>query len=392
MNVFNDRDVNHVQHQIAALSTALDVAYFSIRKDLKPLSADDLLVPLNPDLPSQAIRAVTHSLNYWEQAIAHMCEKKKPWSEPMPAKNQPQNGTAASPPAQGSTPVLAPTPTNTKNQLADGTPRPSRPLDWEMSKTLRTELTQQSTVWQSLILYQQGLRSFTVKTVTQKILNDFMQDLEKAAGNEIFNNGAFKWTLWIIGIIFVLLVLTVLGLYFVLGASKFNLMSIISSPPVIITAIVTTIGAATTPFINALLSRLSKIGSFFGSAGTSIEKALQDGYAQILIEFDYLNHNVGVTFPLIEFFVWEEMKFGDKPIEDGYDFLVNVFWTAEDRQEEIQRVARAAFGPIGAFVGSSLKLGDNGSQKTSPSSKNGAKQSVPPGKTQVLTGGPKRSK
>src|SRR5207302_617678 len=83
------------------------------------------------------------------------------------------------------------------------------------------------------------------------------------------------------------------------------------------------------------------IGSFFGSAGTSIEKALQDGYAQILIEFDYLNHNVGVTFPLIEFFVWEEMKFGDKPIEDGYDFLVNVFWTDADRQEEIQRVAVA---------------------------------------------------
>jgi hypothetical protein len=381
MNVFNDRDVNHVQHQIAALSTALDVAYFSIRKDLKPPSADDLLVPLNPDLPSQAIQAVTHSLNYWEQAIAHMCEKKRPLREPLSAKTQ------------AGTPVLAPPTTiNTSNQLADGTPRPSRPLDWEMSKTLRTELTQQSTVWQSLILYQQGLRSFTVKTVTQKILNDFMQDLEKAAGNEIFNNGAFKWTLWIIGIIFVLLVLTVLGLYFVLGASKFNLMSIISSPPVIITAIVTTIGATTTPFINALLSRLSKIGSFFGSAGTSIEKALQDGYAQILIEFDYLNHNVGVTFPLIEFFVWEEMKFGDKPIEDGYDFLVNVFWTAEDREEEIQRVARAAFGPIGAFVGSSLKLGDNGSQKTSPPSKNGSKQPVLQGKTQVLTGGPKRSK
>ena len=168
-------------------------------------------------------------------------------------------------------------------------------------------------------------------------------------------------------------------------------MSIISSPPVIITAIVTTIGAATTPFINALLSRLSKIGSFFGSAGTSIEKALQDGYAQILIEFDYLNHNVGVTFPLIEFFVWEEMKFDDKPIEDGYDFLVNVFWTDADRQEEIQRVARAAFGPIGAFVGSSLKLGDNGSQKPPPSSKNGSKQPVPQGKTQVLTGGTKRS-
>ncbi|MFL5658514.1 MAG: hypothetical protein ACJ8CB_30555 [Ktedonobacteraceae bacterium] len=83
MNVFNDRDVNHVQHQIASLSTALDVAYFSIRKDLKPASADDLLVPLNPDLPSQAIQAVTHSLNYWERAIARMSMKTMPLLNPL---------------------------------------------------------------------------------------------------------------------------------------------------------------------------------------------------------------------------------------------------------------------------------------------------------------------
>lgn len=346
MNVFNDRDVNHVQHQIAALSTALDLAYYSIRKDLKPQNADDLLVPLNPDLPSQAILAVKHSLNYWEQAIARMCMKKKPLREPMPAKTQ------------GGTPVLAPTPTvNTNDQLAAGTPHPSKPLDWEISKTLRTELTQQSTVWQSLILYQQGLQSFTVETVTQKILNEFMKDFEEAAGKEIFNNGAFKWTLGIIiGIILALIVLIGLGIL-IARPSASALMNIISSPPVIITAIVTTIGAVATPFINGFLGKLSKIGSFFGSAGTAVEQALENGYKQILIEFDYLNHNVGVTFPLIEFFVWEEIKFGGNPIEDGYDFLVNVFWTAEDREEEIQRVARAAFGPIGMFVGASLNPG-----------------------------------
>src|SRR5947209_17399634 len=151
-----------------------------------------------------------------------MCMKKKPLREPMPAKTQ------------GSTPVFAPTPTvNTNNQLADGTPHPSKPLDWEISKTLRTELTQQSTVWQSLILYQQGLRSFAVETVTQKILNVFMQDFEEAARKEIFNNGAFKWTLWIIGIFLGILVLSVLVII-VARPPNFNLMNIISSPPVII--------------------------------------------------------------------------------------------------------------------------------------------------------------
>src|SRR5437588_2322611 len=368
MNVFNDRDVNHVQHQIASLSTALDVAYYSIRKDLKLPGANDLLVSLNPDLASQAILAVKHLLNYWEQAIARMCMKKKPLREPMPAKTQ------------GGTPVLAPTPTvNTNDQLADGTPHPSKPLDWEISKTLRTELTQQSTVCQSLILYQQGLRSFTVETVTQKILNEFMQDFEKAARKEIFNNGAFRLTLLIIGII---LVITVLGIFFALQFLHLNLINIISSPPVIITGIVTAIGAISTPFINGFLSKLSKIGSFFGSAGTAVEQALENGYKQILIEFDYLNHNVGITFPLIEFFVWEEIKFGGNAIEDGYDFLVNVFWTDTDRQEEIQRVTRAALGPIGMFVGASLK--------PSQPSKNNAKNPKQVGPTGTV--GPKPSK
>ncbi len=377
-NVFNDRDINHVQHQIAALSTALDEAYYRINTAVNQPGPDDPLAALNPDLPSQAIQAVKHSLDYWERAITRICEEKKPLATPMPAKTQPQNGTA-------------------DNQLVDRTPRPSRPLDWDTSKTLRTELIQQSTVWQSLILGQQGLRSFTVETVTQKILNDFMQDFEEAARKEIFNNGAFKWTLGIIiGIILALIGLIGLGIL-IARPSASALMSIISSPLVITTTIVTAIGAIATPFVNGFLSKLSKIGSFFGSAGTALEKALQDGYAQILIEFGYLNHNIGVTFPLIEFFVLEEIEFS-KPdenaahrIEDGYDFLVNVFWTAEDRQEEIQRVARAAFGPIGAFVGASLKLGDNGSQKPSPS-KNGSKQPVQQSKTPSPTGDPGKSK
>src|SRR5213078_562353 len=106
-----------------------------------------------------------------------------------------------------------------------------------------------------------------------------------------------------------------------------NLFGKISSPPVIITGIVTAIGAISTPFINGFLSKLSKLGSFFGTAGTTLTEALQNGYQRILIEFDYLNHSVAITFPLIEFFVWEEIKFGDNPIEDGYDFLVQVFWT-----------------------------------------------------------------
>ena len=41
----------------------------------------------------------------------------------------------------------------------------------------------------------------------------------------------------------------------------------------------------------------------------------------------------------------------DNLIRDGYDFLTKVIWTEQDRAAEIQRIARAAFGPLGLFLG-----------------------------------------
>ena len=40
-----------------------------------------------------------------------------------------------------------------------------------------------------------------------------------------------------------------------------------------------------------------------GLAGAALIDAFQNGYKQILIEFDYLNHNVAVTYPLVEYFI-----------------------------------------------------------------------------------------
>src|SRR5204862_4386720 len=64
----------------------------------------------------------------------------------------------------------------------------------------------------------------------------------------------------------------------------------------------------------------------------------------------YLNHNVAISYPLLEFFITNSPDISDD-VKDGYYFLTNVVWTSKEREEELDRVARAAFGPLGALIG-----------------------------------------
>ncbi len=143
----------------------------------------------------------------------------------------------------------------------------------------------------------------------------------------------------------------------------------------------------------------SPVPAIAGLAGAALIDAFQNGYKQILIEFDYLNHNIAVTYPLVEYFIAHSTQlaksnmatnaqpassaqtgtngrgrfFAPKSkessnqglaseittttgflIKDAYDFLVHIVWTGQERADEIGRIARAAFGPIGAFVGAQI--------------------------------------
>ena len=334
---FNDRDINHIQYQITALSTTLDAAYYRVNPDLKQLNTDASLAPANVNLPSQSIQAVKNSLDYWQRTMARLCspsQTMKPALDPSSVMDSVTNGASAS----------------TPDSSVSGTADSAGVLDWQLSKTLRAELIQQVTVWQSLILYQQGLPSFTMEIVTQRILSDFMQDLEQAAREQIQRNKTLRLAARsvIIAILTLLLLLIVAG---VTRFQSFSLNGLIQSPLVIITAI----GALFTPFVTSLTSRLGVFGSFLGRVGTITEEALQRGYAQILVEFNYLNHNVAITFPLIEFFLWENVAIDGKAIQNGYDFLVNVFWSGTEREDEFRRVAQAAFGPISALISAEVK-------------------------------------
>ena len=144
----------------------------------------------------------------------------------------------------------------------------------------------------------------------------------------------------------------------------------------------------------AALESAGPIAAIAGIAGTGLIDAFQNGYHQIQTEFDYLDHNVSVTYPLVEFFVSNSIqpatiknaqssspansnsnqrrffffsrssKTSSKQstnsgiatdagnaINDAYDFLTQIVWTDQDRAEEIARITRAALGPIGALIG-----------------------------------------
>ncbi len=375
MDIFNERDIIHIQHQIAALKSALDDAYYRTNKQAhqqaQPSAQDTVLVKPDLNLPSNALKAVSHSLDYWRLGVAWICNKDSDLSTSDPSTKF-----------------------------------------WEQSEVLRIALIEQSDIWQSLILCQQNLQSFSVRSVTQKILNNFMaafqqfavqglsqaaqgasQDIANATNQikkDIFREnlpillGASIVLILVVVVLFVLLILIpdlavwLKGIFsalltFVLGALGFGgvyarnkVSGTASTTPGAQPAAPQASGNAPTTATSStnLLDRLS---SFLGSFGSTIMSDFDRGYQQILIEFDSLNHNVSVAFPFIEFFITSPLLF-TKEIKDGYNFLTTVIWTEEERAHEIERIAQAAFGPLGAVVGAQLQLPSqvNGAQPAKP--------------------------
>lgn len=384
LNAFDAHDIAYVQYQISALSTALDETYYRVNTNIQLPDPKATLVQPNPALPSQAIHAITNSLDYWQRTVELMCN--------------PSSTTIATQPPAASFP-----PTTT-------TQPPTVPLlNWEQSRKLRGKLVEQAEAWQSLLLCQQTLQDFTSEKVTQRILQDCIADFEDAARageDEIkaaINKQAQSWlethrpiviTTIILGILLLVLLVAagvilyqtgqlqglataltlvgggILGLF---SAAIGRLNTLFSPAPASTGQAGQTAGTPGTPDTSSLTQRLEGLG-LFGLAGSALASSFRDAYAQITIDFADLNHSVAITFPLIEFFVEHSIEnIGTTPtstpaasstsgvaqatdnlIRDGYDFLTKVIWTQQDRAEEIQRIARAAFGPLGLFLGTQV--------------------------------------
>jgi hypothetical protein len=369
VGVFNERDINYLQQRISALSKALD----SIS-----VSTGQPATNGNAVSPGQAVQVVNASLDYWQRAVTQMCLPTPPAvSVPTPASlnaKSVKSGTFSmlrrkrTPPPvtvvhRVVKPALVPTVKPVHPQTGDA--EPLLPIYWGSSaQAFRLTLIKQADIWRTLILGQRDLQSFNTQNVTQNILNDFMQDLEHATSNEFQRlrkrgRNVF-WTVMIIGALVLGLVLAVL-----IFQKKIPIdTSQINNP---LTLLVLLWGGVAA-FVSSVMGRVGDVLSRFGPAGTAVADSFEKGYERVLLEFAYLNHNIAITYPLIEYFIlgdftiWVENASGDPiktGIKNGYDFLAYVFWTDQDKKEEIKQVARAAFGPIGAFVGAELKFEQN---------------------------------
>lgn len=286
---------------------------------------------------------------------------------------------------------------------------PTPILTTQLSQRLQVQLQQQADVWQSLVSYQQSLAGFTSESITRRIINDVTEDLEEALGTVLINkaqsvirqNAAIiALILGVLVVVFLIAILlptwfgnksdtniSLLVAALLAGGSGYAVKRSTTSNAADVTPAAA--GSATAPGGDLL----GRFGGAFASAEQALFETFRKGYEQIRVEFNHLNYYVAVAYPLVEFFVLtlaetavQELTepnankaagknrqiTGGNPnyvIQNAYDFLTQIVWNKEDRDEEIQRVARAALGPIGIFIGAQQKVHQN-----SPDKNKGTKQ------------------
>ena len=243
----------------------------------------------------------------------------------------------------------------------------------QTSSQLRQTLIKQAQVWQPLLQHQQSLQDFTLSYVTERIWSDFMQQFEQATSQGLFSTvekSVRRYLIPIIGGIAALIL--ILGfLVFLLVRFPGLQQSLVTTFVLVIGSVVgffgTMAGRARSLFttesanVTTAADTLGPISAIAGIAETGLIDAFQRAYQQIQTEFDYLDHNISVTYPLVEFFITNAIQSltagavtdASNTINDAYDFLTQIVWTDQDRADEIARITRAALGPIGALVGAS---------------------------------------
>jgi hypothetical protein len=381
-SVFRDQDIIRLQHQISGLSSALDESYYEKLGQKAPSAGTGTAAP-NPGLPSEAILAVKHSIDYWQRTVEWIAE-----SEQARKSNSGDDKNSG------------------KNSLPW--------LNMDSWKDMRLALTEQANIWQSLMTGQQSLRAFSLETVTRRIMKDvtdriqgsFHEDFKKGlrqaedAMKEVAADvkvavsdatefakagleGLFQSSKSLLIPLFG--VLAAVGLAFTVAVWKqyanFDLFSTLGGATGIITAVLgffhlnnasitknqhilklqETSKALTSKLDSASQTvqeksseakgtdgkpedgLLGRIENAAGETGSAIVAAFQKGYDQIRIELGSLSGSTAVAYPLVEFFASAFLSHEEV-------FLKRIIWNTADREEEIQRIISAAFGPLAVFM------------------------------------------
>lgn len=372
LGVFQNASLNLVERQISALGPALDDAFFVLKKVSRPAAGEKP----GPEQPSRAIHAITYSLTYWQRAIQWICQ-------PSPATMQVTTATPVT--VDTTTKVEAPASTAVVNTTADAQIRTtttitaaladenagSPTLTVELSQQLRQALVDQAGIWCALMLGEQTLNSFDTESVTRRIMSTIMQNFENTVRQEVTQRSddtAKRYRVPIIAGGIVLLVILAGGA--ALLALTGQLQSLVAVIGILVGGIITTVTAFFTR-LNSLVSPpegqgaakniastaggAALLGGLLTLAGGEVASIFQNAYKQIRLEFDDLNHNVAISYPLIDFFVLHSPK-PDQEIKDGYVFLTKVVLPNNELKDDIDNVSRAAFGPLGTLLSSPQNL------------------------------------
>lgn len=365
--IFDTKAIIQLQHQITALSSTLDEYYYKSQQRKSPNQADDSGSLDDVNLPSNTIRAVKNSIDYWHRTVDWI-SKTENWGK-------------------------------VRKDLSDVA---------ACNRAMKLALIHQADIWQTLITRQQSLNAFNMECVTHKIMDDvttkmqkalqenFKQSLDQAKGNikEITDevkeavvltgqtalsglNAVFqssKLLIWVIVGVSVFLFL----LLYVLYAAKVSPSTIGTSGGIggIISLILGYFGLnnikstkesqastvlnhqdATTNKINqheqASLttagssgSLLSKVQGATVDAANMVWAAFERGYGQIRKELATVNRSAAVSYPLIEFFTLTFVLTADE------EFLTQIIWSNKERSDEIKRIIAVALGPLAVLISS----------------------------------------
>ncbi len=365
-STFGDADVSRLQHQLGVVCTALDDA----RQARDP----------NAKASAQAAGdAVKRSLDYWQRAVVWLC--RRPTAANMPREDK--NADVA-------------------ELSAD---------DWDR---LRQALIEQTSIWQTLVLEQQSLESFSAEAVTQSILQEVAASFQELATNKGLFGAAEEvgrtvveaaeittvqfqaiagktlravvnsfWPVLVVLAVVLVVGVAVLAQHLATGSTS-TLVADLTTP---ITALVggaallltqqrnsmqvpgtpkTTSGTSTeatgqpstTTSSDGWTSVTTRVEGLVGQVSNTILADFARGYDQAKEDLAILGRSVGVSYPLVEYFVLNQAW---RSLSADIQFMEEVVWNATDRRTEIVRVASAAFGPVGAFaIAASTQKGDSG--------------------------------
>ena len=334
-SAFNDRDVSRLQHQLAVVGKAID--------DASAVGATTSVAAR--DESGRPLQTVKQSLEYWQRTVQWLTN-----------------------------PAL-----NTAVEMTQ--------TRWER---LRLALVEQASIWEALVLGQEDLGAYKAEALVQRFLQEVVASFEDIAARQglltavdqvgrqtdeirgIFARQLRFLTLsiWplliVVGLLGVVafgalvlrltqqqpvgapdvgaLVLGVLGGLGLLGVHRsVGLAAGAASAP----AAATPAAAPTPVAVSTPVGLADRLGAVVGQAKDTFIAAFERGFKGIQDDLADLSAAVAVTYPLVEYFVLDPTV---KTIQAEYDFMVQVVWNNTDRQEEVMRVAYAAFGPLGTFA------------------------------------------